>query len=173
MSKISVFKKNDIIVVFVLLLLAAAGLFVFRLAHRGEGKIVRVTIDGELFGEYLLGSEALGYSDEGDSAGEEVLDAVAGGEGSVSHYSDSMKSASGNSELQATEKSGQEIIGAYELQRIEIPGVIGRCYLVIDDGAAYMESADCPNQICVHHNPVSHKGETIVCLPNRIIVEID
>ena len=59
-----------------------------------------------------------------------------------------------------------------EKTRIEIPGKIGRCVLVIEDGKAYMEEADCPNQICVHHSAISHKGETIVCLPNRIVIEV-
>ena len=55
---------------------------------------------------------------------------------------------------------------------IKIPGKVGECILIIKDGEAYMQEADCPNQICVHHSPVSHKGETIVCLPNRVIIEI-
>lgn len=44
--------------------------------------------------------------------------------------------------------------------------------LVIEDGQVYMESADCPDQICVKHKPVSKDGEIIVCLPNEVFVEI-
>jgi hypothetical protein len=49
MEKTKLFRKNDIILVLVLLSLAAAGLFVFHLTHMGEGRKVRVTVDGELY----------------------------------------------------------------------------------------------------------------------------
>ena len=44
--------------------------------------------------------------------------------------------------------------------------------LVIKDGAAYVESADCRDGICVAHSPVSKEGETVVCLPHRLIIRI-
>jgi len=45
--------------------------------------------------------------------------------------------------------------------------------LVIENGEVYMESATCKNQICVHHKKISAKGETIICLPNKVIAEIE
>ena len=45
--------------------------------------------------------------------------------------------------------------------------------LIIKDGKAYIKSADCPDKICVHHKPISNVGETIVCLPNRVVIEIE
>ncbi len=44
--------------------------------------------------------------------------------------------------------------------------------LVIKDGKADMTEADCPDQLCVHQKAISHQGETIVCLPNRIVVSV-
>ena len=44
--------------------------------------------------------------------------------------------------------------------------------LVIRDGKAYMESASCPDGICVGHRPISRSGESIVCLPNRVVVTV-
>ncbi len=44
--------------------------------------------------------------------------------------------------------------------------------LVILDGKAYMESATCPDGICVAHRPVFRRGESIVCLPNRVVVTV-
>ena len=35
-----------------------------------------------------------------------------------------------------------------------------------------MASASCHNQICVHHKPISETNQSIVCLPNRVSVEI-
>ncbi len=44
--------------------------------------------------------------------------------------------------------------------------------LVIENGEASMVYAPCRDQICVHHIPVSRKGETIVCLPYRVVVTV-
>ncbi len=44
--------------------------------------------------------------------------------------------------------------------------------LVIKDGEAFMTEADCPDGICVAHKPIKNTGESIVCLPHKIVVEI-
>ena len=44
---------------------------------------------------------------------------------------------------------------------------------VIKDGEVYMSFADCKNQICVKTGKISKRGECIVCLPNRVILEIE
>ena len=44
--------------------------------------------------------------------------------------------------------------------------------VVIKGGYVSVGQADCKNQICVNHKKISKKGETIVCLPNKVIVEI-
>lgn len=44
--------------------------------------------------------------------------------------------------------------------------------LVIENGKAYISEANCPDKICAGHKPVSYKGETIVCLPHKVVIEI-
>ena len=44
--------------------------------------------------------------------------------------------------------------------------------LIIRDGKAYMETATCPDGICVSHKPIFRDGESIVCLPNRVVVTV-
>lgn len=44
--------------------------------------------------------------------------------------------------------------------------------VVIEDGAARMEWADCPDQLCVNHRAVSKNGESIICLPNQVVITI-
>ena len=44
--------------------------------------------------------------------------------------------------------------------------------LVISGGSAVMEWADCPDQICVSHRQISRDGESIICLPNQVVVTI-
>ena len=36
-----------------------------------------------------------------------------------------------------------------------------------------MIRADCPDQLCVKQKAVSKNKESIICLPNKIIVEVD
>lgn len=45
--------------------------------------------------------------------------------------------------------------------------------VVIENGSVYVSDADCKNQICVNHSPITKKGESIICLPNKVIVEIE
>ena len=48
----------------------------------------------------------------------------------------------------------------------------GTNILVIEGGRAYMKDADCPDKLCIHQGKKSRDGERIVCLPNRVMVEI-
>ena len=34
-----------------------------------------------------------------------------------------------------------------------------------------MTEADCPDQLCVHQKAVDAAGGTIVCLPNKVVIE--
>ena len=44
--------------------------------------------------------------------------------------------------------------------------------LVIENGKAFISQADCPDKICQEHRAISYSGETIVCLPHKIVIEI-
>ena len=71
-----------------------------------------------------------------------------------------------------------ELYGVYSLdddQRVEIKSDEQgekRNLLVIQDGKAYMETASCPDFICVSHHKIFRDGESIVCLPNRVVVTV-
>ena len=43
----------------------------------------------------------------------------------------------------------------------------------VADGAVYVASSDCPNQDCVHSGAISRAGQSIVCLPARIVVQLE
>lgn len=55
---------------------------------------------------------------------------------------------------------------------ILIHGNPGDNVLVIQDGKAYMKEASCENHVCIRQGKISKKGETIICLPNQIFVEV-
>ena len=42
----------------------------------------------------------------------------------------------------------------------------------IENGRVRMTWADCPDQICVHTARISKDGGTIICLSNRVVLEI-
>ena len=44
--------------------------------------------------------------------------------------------------------------------------------LKIENGEAKMISADCPDKICVNHRSISKNNESIICLPNKVIITI-
>lgn len=47
-----------------------------------------------------------------------------------------------------------------------------RNLLVISDGKARIAEASCPDHVCVKSGEVSFNGQTLVCLPNKVVVGI-
>ena len=45
--------------------------------------------------------------------------------------------------------------------------------VTIENGTAYMFEADCPDQLCMHQNAISKDKESIICLPNRVVVTVE
>ncbi len=65
--------------------------------------------------------------------------------------------------------------GEYVLSENRVVEIIsdgGYNRLVIEDGYAYVDDASCPDGICSSHRPISHNGESIICLPNKVVIEI-
>jgi hypothetical protein len=105
--------KNDMIFIAVLLalILVFGG---FYILSRGEGDTVRVTVCGELYGEYPLSQDTT----------------------------------------------------------VEIRNGENLNLLIIEGGRARVETASCPDGICVSHKPISRDGESIICLPNEVVVSV-
>ena len=45
-------------------------------------------------------------------------------------------------------------------------------HITIKDGQVSMSYSTCRNQVCVNTGAISHTKDAIVCLPNRVVVEI-
>ena len=108
--------RNDVILICALLLIAALGM-VYLFVFRSGGNVVKVTIDGELYGSYSLSDDL-------------------------------------EKEIYSGEDKSQ----------------INR--LIIREGKAFVEYASCPDGICVGHRPIFRDGESIVCLPNRVVITV-
>lgn len=44
--------------------------------------------------------------------------------------------------------------------------------LKIENGKATVTSANCPDGICVNHKAIYRKGESIICLPHKLVITI-
>ena len=64
--------------------------------------------------------------------------------------------------------------GTYVLtedRRIEINH--GTNILEIKNGEASMIEADCPDQVCIRMGKISKTGENIVCLPHKLVIQVE
>lgn len=42
----------------------------------------------------------------------------------------------------------------------------------IERGKVDMTDADCPDKLCVHQKAISKNNESIICLPNKIVIQV-
>lgn len=66
--------------------------------------------------------------------------------------------------------------GTYNLsqdQVINVENAFGTNRIVIKNGSAYMEAADCPDKYCMTYQPIAKTNESIICLPHRLVVEVE
>ena len=54
--------------------------------------------------------------------------------------------------------------------RYELNG--GSNILIIRDGCAWLEDADCPDKLCVRQGKIQLDGQCITCLPNKLTATI-
>ena len=109
-----IIKKADVLL-FVFLILTGLGLSWLSAAEGGDGKTVKITVDGQLYGTYSLAEDR-----------------------------------------------------TVEISR---DGHINK--ITINDGTVQMSYSTCKNQVCVKDGAVSRTNQSIVCLPNRVVAEIE
>lgn len=72
-----------------------------------------------------------------------------------------------------TVKVNGEFSGTYSLaEDREISINNGTNILQIKNGKADMIEASCPDKLCVNQKAVSMNRESIICLPNKVVVEV-
>lgn len=67
--------------------------------------------------------------------------------------------------------SGKEY-GVYSLDEDQVIKIGDTNVCEIKDKKVTMISAECPDQLCIHQGPICLQGETIVCLPNKVVLEV-
>jgi len=107
-------KKNDLILIGVVILLGLA-VIIFMNATQSEGSKIVITIDGNVYDTLEL-KENTTYTIKGDNG---------------------------------------------EWNNFEIK-----------DGYVNMLDASCPDKLCVNQKDIHYNNETIVCLPNKVVLEV-
>ena len=81
--------------------------------------------------------------------------------------------------LSTTSHSGDKVTvtvdgkryGVYSLSE-DKPIAVKQGNIRIKHGYVTMSEASCENQVCVKHKAISKTGESIICLPNKVVVSI-
>jgi len=66
--------------------------------------------------------------------------------------------------------------GYYSLDQkklLEVPGPLGNTTVIIRDGQVWIQDSPCREKICIKMGKIKRPGEQAVCLPNRVIIEIE
>jgi len=70
---------------------------------------------------------------------------------------------------------GNESIACYPLIKdcsFIVQGALGPIKICIKNKAVWVDSATCPERICVLTRPISKTSQQIICEPNHIVIEI-
>lgn len=70
-----------------------------------------------------------------------------------------------------------KLVGEYVLtddvkDEVKIESETGYNVLHIEGGQIWIHDASCPDKICISQGKISHDGEIIVCLPNKMLIKI-
>ena len=83
------------------------------------------------------------------------------------------------------QSDGEGVIGVYqdgellyqysllEEETITVSCLEGYNLLLIEGGEVRVTDADCPDQLCVRQRAISGNGESIICLPHKLVIQID
>ncbi|MBO5733313.1 MAG: NusG domain II-containing protein [Clostridia bacterium] len=58
-----------------------------------------------------------------------------------------------------------------EDQTFDINTELGTNTVTVSDGEIYVSDADCPDRLCIRHGKLNNKYDSIVCLPNKLVIE--
>ena len=74
--------------------------------------------------------------------------------------------------LIVTVEGKEQFVSTEKDRTIRIGGGDEGCVLEIREGKARIERSKCPDQICVLRGWIERKGDVIICLPHKVMVEM-
>ena len=76
------------------------------------------------------------------------------------------------SRVEVTGKTFQKYYDINENRVINVEGPLGTTTVIIEGGEVRVEDSPCREKICIKMGRKKRVGEQIICVPNRVIVEI-
>jgi hypothetical protein len=83
--------------------------------------------------------------------------------------------ASGRAQEIIVEVNGKEIMRlplVEETRDYEAEGYTGTSYFQLEGYEVRMVDSACPDKLCVHEGLIGESGNSIVCLPNRVVLRL-
>lgn len=77
-----------------------------------------------------------------------------------------------NSNLYIEIQKNKEMYGTYLLSEDQVIKIGETNVCEIKDNKCKMIKATCPKQICTNQKAVYKKGQSIICLPNKVVIEV-
>jgi hypothetical protein len=69
-----------------------------------------------------------------------------------------------------------KVYGNYDLKENQIIDVksAGNHFNIVEikDGKAFVTDADCPDKLCIKQGKINNTSQSIVCLPNKVMIEL-
>jgi hypothetical protein len=66
----------------------------------------------------------------------------------------------------------REVLPLSQDATVDVTSSLGENLVVVSGGKVSVEEADCKNQICVQTGKVNRVGDTIVCLPHQLVIQV-
>ena len=66
----------------------------------------------------------------------------------------------------------KEVYGYYDLNKNQTIHINKENILKIENHKIRMISATCPDHLCIKQGTINKKGQSIICLPHKLIVEV-
>ncbi len=82
-------------------------------------------------------------------------------------------STDGNKVVVTVDGEKYGVYSLFEDREIEISQNGHNNYITIKDGKVSMTYSSCVNQICVNTHEISQTKDSIVCLPNKVMISIE
>ncbi len=82
----------------------------------------------------------------------------------------------GGSGLEARVTANGKEVARFSLQEgertLSVQGFQGESLIEVKEGRVRMVDSACPDKLCVRTGWISRPGESAVCLPNRVVIEV-
>lgn len=73
------------------------------------------------------------------------------------------------------EITGESFKASYDIREervLDVEGPLGTTRVIIRGGETWIEDSPCPDKLCVKMGKIKREGAQVICLPNRVVVEL-